>query len=175
MQTPGNLPLRREPAQVSLNPVQGGAAQGKPVKKYNLSYGQNGEIFYNGANVGNYYTSNIFEIGEERYVENWAKQNSVDLQPSIEWVQQNRTPLRKEDRESDVAEQNVMKTFNVSDQARNTEKPGAQVDIASMGNMQPLTQNTATQTMDKPITQNVDNQQYGKGFAPETLNPFFRK
>ncbi len=164
------IPMRRAPAQVALSPTPEAKA-----KKYNLQFGQNGEMFYNGAQVGNYYTSNVFEVGEDRYLENWAKENQVDLQPSIEWVQQNRIPLRKEQREADVSEQNVMQTFGVSDQARNTEKPGADVNLGQMGNIKPMTQYTATQGMDQPINKNVDTQEYAKGPFAETLNPFFRK
>lgn len=173
------IPLRQAaPAVTSQAVAQQIYQQPAPIRKYNISYGNNGEIYYNGANIGNYYTSNIFEVGEDRFVENWAKENNFELQPNNEWIDQynqNRIPLRKEERDSDVSEQGMMQTFGVSDAQRNTAKPGAEMSFNAPAGMQPLTQFTATKGMDQPINQNVDTQQYGKGFAAENLNPFFRK
>lgn len=158
--------------------VQQPVAPVQPAKKYNVSYGQNGEVFYNGATVGNYYTSNIFEIGEDRFVENWARENGVELQPTIEWAQQNQSsmlPVRKENREADISEQGMMQTFGVTDAQRNTSKPGAEMNFNAPAGMLPMTQYTATQGMDQQTNQNVDTQSYGKGFSPDQLNPFFKK
>lgn len=172
------IPIRHVAPQTAPTSVQSPTPVG-PIKKYNIQYGQNGEIFYNGAIAGNYYTSNIFEIGEDRFLENWAKQNEIDLEPSQEWIaQQNKMqermiPIRnKDDRDSDVSEQNITQSFNVSDQQRNAVGPGQKLDLAPKG-MTPQTSYTATQGINTTVNENLDSQGKNQGFAPENLNPFF--
>lgn len=173
------LPIRHVAPQTAPTSVQTPTPV-QPVKKYNIQYGQNGEIFYNNAIAGNYYTSNIFEIGEDRFLENWAKQNEFDLQPSQEWIEQqnqlqkNRIPIRsQEEREGDVSEQNVMQTFGVSDQQRNSAKPGAELNFNAPAGMKPMTSFTANQGFTDQFSQNSDVEGSKQGFAPQNLNPFF--
>lgn len=162
-----------------LEQIYGQLPVRQPVRKYNIQYGPNGELYYNGAQFGNYYTSNVFDVGEDRFLENWAKTNQIELQPSPDWLdQQRQQQLRlrsSEDRESDIGEQSVMKTFSVPEGQRESEKPGAEVDIASLGKVQPLTQYTATQGMVNPVSQDVDTQEFAKGPWAGDLNPYFRK
>ena len=66
-------------------------------KKYNITYGGKGEIWYGGQIIGNMFTDmypiipggqgNInAPIGEDAWLENWAKQNNTVLQPNREWL-----------------------------------------------------------------------------------------
>lgn len=70
---------KREIAQRHTSPVM--------PKKYNVVYDGQGNAIYQGQIIGNMFTDGVGrEISEENYLENWAKQNNITIQPNSNWL-----------------------------------------------------------------------------------------
>jgi len=151
------------------------------VPKYQLDYGSNGEVFYDGANVGNYFTSNIFEVGPDQWLENTAKEQGINISPSQDWLSfngkqtntQGKLPIRAGEGVEDVAEKSLQQTFGLKAGQRTGEVTNVNL-LEGVQTMQPINTYTATRGMNAKQDLTNDKSEYGKGFSPETLNPFFR-
>ena len=151
------------------------------VPKYQLDYGSNGEVFYAGANVGNYFTSNIFEVGPDAWLENTAKEQGIQLSPSQDWLSingqagntQGRLPVRVGNGVDDVAEKSLQKTFSVKPEQRSGDASTGNL-LGGLSTVNPINTYTATRGMGSQQDITSDKSEYGKGFSPKELNPYFR-
>lgn len=152
-------------------------------RKYNLSYALNGDIAYNGKTVGNILFSNLLDVGEDTWLENWAKKNGVEISPTDSWLsyqgKQTTTagknyPMSTSPGKLDPSEASLTQSFNISSQNRNSKKMG---DLALNGLKTMSVLHNNLQGLDKIKKWQKDTQKYGNegGFESSAINPFFTK
>lgn len=154
------------------------------IRKYELNYDTNGDIYYGGRNIGNLLYTDLIDLGEEVWLENWAKQNKVDLTPSTAWInanqkqdygmgqrpQQQIAPVDK----VDPTEESLVKSMAITDQQRASDKPQENF-LSGLANMNPLNTQVNLPGVNELGKWQDNPEGYGKGFEPGNINPFFTK
>ena len=178
--------LSQAPA-LALSPAQAPVSSSTPApapipKKYNIGYTNTGNIVYGGQTIGNLLYSDLVDIGEDVWLENWAKNNGIELLPNSEWLsingQQRNTSTSKLQHAAtdriDPSEQSLIDSMGVSAQERSSDKP-QESTLSGLKALMPLDAPVNLGSLDQ-VQQWQDSQQgYGKGFEPSALNPFFEK
>jgi len=195
-----NLPIRQpqpaaapsvqmpEPVASVKLPLRGNSAEQAPamptVRKYKINYDSNGDIYYGGRNIGNLLYTDLIDLGEDVWLENWAKQNKVDLTPSTAWInanqkqdygmgqkpQQQITPVDK----VDPTEESLINSMAITEQQRSSDKPQENF-LSGLANMNPLNTQVNLPGINELGKWQDSPQGYGKGFEPGNINPFFTK
>jgi hypothetical protein len=196
-----NLPLRQPQAASQMTPVSTMVPPATPAttafkiplktpevqtppRKYEINYDNDGNIFYNGNNIGNLLYTNLIDLGEDVWLENWAKQTKVDLTPSTAWINASQqqdfgmggkqatqiTPVDK----VDPTEDSLVASMGVSGQQRASDKPQESF-LNGLSDMNPLTTEVQLPGINELNKWQDNPEGYGKGFAPGNINPFFTK
>jgi hypothetical protein len=145
----------------------------EPVRKYDVNYTPTGDILYAGQPVGNVLQTNIFDIGEDAWLENWAIQNGVALQPNPDWVPEGDLLLPAKDSEIDMNSSSLLKTFGASENDLDKNKGG----ISGAKSLLPLTPGNSVRGLEAASLDkwSEDKNGYGRGFEADSLSPFLRK
>ena len=152
-------------------------------QKYGISYGNNGNILYGGKTIGNLLYTDLIDVGEDQWLENWAKKSGIKLTPNVEWLshqgkQKNfspkNIPLQQNGDRINPSEQTLINSLGISSKERNQEQP-QESSLSGLKQLMPLNSPINLRGLNE-IQKWQDNVQgYGKGFELSALNSFFRK
>ena len=169
----------------TISPVipQLGPAPVAAPRKYNVNYSDTGNIVYGGQTIGNLLYSDLVDVGEDKWLENWAKNNQVELLPNSDWIshqgkQKNtntiNAPLPQITDKVDPSEQSLIGSLGVSAKERSFDKP-QESTLSGLKQLMPLNTQINLRGLDEVQKWQDSGEGYGKGFEPSSLNPFFGK